>query len=142
MLTIKLTQSIKASRQSVMMVLLEHDKLHRFFDGQFEQTKPETSGQPFGGAGAIRRVSLHGQTFFEQIISATEQHICYRIIGQGPVSEHQGDIRLLKDGKHSQIEYSIRCKAPWWQPTWLVRAIIMRDIGNALKRLARFYDEC
>jgi len=142
MITIKLSQPIAADRQSVMQLLLEHDRLDRFFDGQFKQTKTQESGQPAGGGGAIRQVTIHRQTFFEQIISADEQHICYRIIGQGPVSNHQGDIVLLEQDGHTLLDYSIVCRAPWWQPKSLVKAIITRDIKRALSRLARHYDEC
>ena len=142
MIKIKIIQSIAKDRQSVMKLLLDHDHLARFFDGKFKQTTPQQHGEPAGGQGSIREVTVHGQTFFEQIISANEQHICYRIIGKGPVSNHQGDILLFDNSDNTKIDYTIVCEPPWWQPNMLVKAIITRDIRLALKRLARHCDEC
>lgn len=141
MIKVKLQQRVNATPDVVCALLLEHDKLNRFFNADFKQTKAENKQQPSGGAGTIRQVSLHGQTFFEQIISATTQHICYRIIGKGPVYKHQGDILLSENIGGTTIDYTIVCQAPWWQPNIIVQAIITRDIKQALAKLARYCDE-
>ncbi len=125
-----------------MQQLLLHDQLERFFNGRFQQTRDADAGEPDGGSGAIRKVTLHGQTFFEQIVCANEQHIRYRIIGKGPVSNHQGDIMLRAQEDETVVDYSIVCRAPWWQPKFIVKAIITRDIEKGLHKLARFCDEC
>jgi len=141
MISIKLHQLVNENSEAVLALLLAHDQLGRFFDGRFCQTVPARAGESIGGAGAIRQVTLHGQTFLEQIISADAQHICYQIIGKGPVSEHQGVIMFNRCDEGTLIDYTISCRAPWWQPSWLVNMIITRDISRGLAKLARYCDE-
>lgn len=142
MIKIRLTKVIASDAVSIMKLLLAHDQLEQFFSGKFVQTKSAGHGEPQGGYGAIRKVTLHGQTFFEQIVFANQEHIRYRIIGEGPVSNHQGDIMLLSQGDDTLIEYSIVCQAPWWQPQFIVKAIISHDIRQGLNKLARYCNEC
>ncbi len=142
MITIYVTQKIPAPVEKVSRVLLEHQKLDRFFNANISLKKPENNGEISGGKGAIRQIMIGKIVFFEEIISATTQHICYRIIGKGPVSEHQGDIRLTPvdaDDKASQLDYVITFKSPRWLPSFVLKWLVERDIKKAMWKLAQYF---
>jgi hypothetical protein len=75
-------------------VLLNHAQLGRFFNAKISLIKPENQGELKGGQGAVRQISIGKITFKERILSANYHHICYQIIGNKPVANHQGDIYL------------------------------------------------
>ena len=142
MINIYLTQQISAPVEQVSQALLDHQQLDRFFNAKITLKKPENSGEIVGGKGAIRQITIGKITFCEEIISATDEHICYRIIGKGPVLEHQGDIRLSSVGvndKCTHLDYSITFKSPKWLPSFLLKYIVERDIEKAMKKLAQFF---
>jgi len=141
MIKIKLDKTIDCPRAQVVALLLHHQQLGRFFNAKFSQTRDALPGEPLGGRGAIRQITMRGQCFFEEITHATQRKISYRIIGQGPVSNHRGDIVFSDQGEATHIDYTITCSAPWWQPNFLVGAVIKRDIANGLTKLARYCDE-
>lgn len=142
MITVKLIKPITAKPEAVISLLLEHGKLDRFFNASFVQTRDADEGEIAGGAGSIRKVTMRGQTFLEQIIAASERHITYKIIGDGPVSQHRGDIHAQEHQMGTVLHYTIICKAPWWQPNWLVKMVIKRDISRGLDKLAASFGGC
>jgi len=141
MIEILLKQQVDCPIGPLVAIMLEHDKLGRFFDAKFKQTKPALDNEPAGGCGAIRQVTMRGSSFLEEIIQANEHQISYRIIGSGPVSNHRADIYFTQQDQHTLINYSICCSAPWWQPDFLVKFVIERDIAKGLNKLASYCDE-
>lgn len=81
-----------------------------------------------------------GVKFEEEIVSADINHISYQIIGNKPVSEHRGNIHFSQvdntTSPKTEINYKIRCKAPWWIPTFLLSFFINKDVKEALSKLA------
>jgi len=151
MITIKVEQQIPAAVEKVIYILLEHQHLDRFFNAKFSIVKRENDGELTGGKGAVRQVSIGKIVFKEQIISAEDNHICYRIIGKGPVSEHQGDIYLTTvDGEKTadspfrkaatQLNYIIEFTGPKWCPNGILKFFIERDIQKAMKKLAEHFE--
>jgi len=151
MITIVVKQQVPAPLEQVSQVLLAHAQLDRFFNAQIEQLKSEDDGELIGGKGAIRKISIGKIVFQEEIISASHEHICYRIVGNWPVSNHQGDIRLTSfiapqvkpevttlggDKPSTNIDYLIQFKGPKWLPGFLLKFFVGRDIKNAMKKLA------
>ncbi len=94
MISITVAQEILAPANKVAEVLLNHAQLGRFFNAKISLIKPENQGELKGGQGAVRQVSIGKITFKERILSANYHHICYQIIGNKPVANHQGDIYL------------------------------------------------
>jgi hypothetical protein len=94
MISITVAQEILAPAKEVAEVLLNHAQLGRFFNAQISLVKPENQGELKGGQGAVRQISIGKITFKERILSANYHHICYQIIGNKPVANHQGDIYL------------------------------------------------
>ena len=139
MITINVTQKILAPVEKVNQVLLEHLQLDRFFNAKFTLIKSQNNGELNGGKGAIRQVSIGTVVFKEEIISASNEHICYRIIGNYPVSAHQGDIQLKSlgiDNKSTEVNYIIKFLGPKWIPPFLLKFIVVSDIRKAMKKLA------
>ena len=151
MITINVTQQVLAPVALVNQTLLEHSKLDRFFNAKIKQVKNENDGELVGGKGAVRQISIGKIVFEERIISASIEHICYRIVGNWPVSDHQGDIRLTSyvlpqvkpqvtspgvDIETTQLDYVIRFNGPNWLPDFLLKFFVERDIVNAMKKLA------
>ena len=139
MITINVTQQVLAPVAQVNQALLEHSKLDRFFNAKIKRVKSESDGELVGGKGAVRQISIGKIVFEEQIISASTEHICYRIIGNWPVSDHQGDIRLTPladDNTNTQLDYVISFNSPKWLPDFLLKFFVERDIVNAMKKLA------
>jgi len=73
------------------------------------------------------------------VISASDSHIRYRIIGKAPVSNHQGDIFLTvsaDNSKKTTLKYKIKFEGPLWLPDFILKFVVGRDINNAMKKLA------
>ncbi|MEI8705751.1 SRPBCC family protein [Pseudoalteromonas sp. B62] len=146
MILINLKQNLAAPPTEIINVLLDHERLNRFFNAQFLLLKPQNCGQISGGKGAVRQVRTSGYTFTEQVISASDNHICYQIVGNKPVAAHQGDIYLTVIEKQAfistELTYSIQCISPWWMPSFILKFFIKKDIKNALTKLERYFKEC
>jgi len=151
MITIIVKQQVPAPVEQVSQILLAHAQLYRFFNAKIKLLKSERDGELVGGKGAVRQISIGKIVFNEEIISASNEHICYRIIGNCPVSEHQGDIRLTpyiapqvkpeiptlgEDKQGTNIDYLVRFKGPKWLPDFLLKFFVGRDIKNAMKKVA------
>jgi len=144
MITITVTQKILAPVEQVSRILLNHTQLERFFNAQFTLIKPQLAGELLGGKGAVRQVAIGKIVFKEEIISASIEHICYRIIGKGPVSDHQGDIKLTsldKGDTATHLDYVIKFNGPFWLPNFILKFIVARDINNAITKLAQHFIE-
>lgn len=142
MITIKVTQKVLAPAEKVSQVLLEHLQLDRFFNAKFKLIKTQNSGELIGGKGAIRQVAIGKIVFEEEIISASDEHICYRIVGNWPVSDHQGDIQLTPvgvDNQTTQLDYVIKFNGPKWLPCFLLKFFVGSDISKAMKKLAQHF---
>jgi hypothetical protein len=146
MITIEVKQHVPAPLEQVSQILLAHTQLERFFNAKIKLLKSENDGELIGGEGAIRQISIGKIVFNEEIISASNEHICYRIIGKSPVSEHQGDIRLTsgvlaldEDKGSTNIDYLIQFKGPKWLPDFLLKFFVGRDIENAMKKVAQYF---
>ncbi|MCJ8319380.1 MAG: SRPBCC family protein [Colwellia sp.] len=144
MITIKVEQQVPAPVEQVRNTLLDHQHLARFFNAKFSIVKRENNGELIGGKGAVRQVTIGRIVFKEQIISAEHNHVCYRIIGKGPVSEHQGDIYLTSVDTSSpqaatQLDYIIKFIGPKWCPNGILKFFIERDIQKAMKKLAQHF---
>ncbi|WP_019025867.1 SRPBCC family protein [Colwellia piezophila] len=105
MITIIIKQQVPAPLEQVSQALLAHAQLERFFNAKVTLIKPQNNGELLGGKGAIRQIAIGKIVFNEEIISASNEHICYRIVGNWPVSAHQGDIRLTQQlAPQSQVK--------------------------------------
>jgi hypothetical protein len=69
------------------------------------------------------------------------------IMGNKPVADHRGDIYFHADKSPmpstgpattpmTEITYNIRCKAPWYLPSFIIGFFIKKDMTQALKKLA------
>ncbi len=143
MIFISIKQTLNADPLQIITTLLDHQQLDRFFNAKFELIKTANSGELKGGKGAIRQVKMANATFNERIIMANPSHICYQIVGNKPVANHQGDIYLVANtGAKSittDLNYCIRCKAPWWLPNALLKHLISKDITQALNKLQHYF---
>ncbi len=130
MINIYIKQLIQAEPKAVLDILLDHENLDRFLNAKFKVIKFQNDGEFDGGVGCVRQVTMGGNQFNEEIIKASLDHICYRIVGKGPVTDHQGDIRLIpkENNKFTVIKYCIRCNGPIWLPSFLLKWFISSDI--------------
>ncbi|WP_232771057.1 SRPBCC family protein [Colwellia sp. 75C3] len=147
MITIEVTQKISAPVEKVCQVLLDHPQLERFFNAKIKTIKIQADGELIGGKGAVRRISIGKIVFEEEIINASNEHICYRIKGNWPVSDHQGDIHLTpqaasldSEEQTTQLDYVIKFNGPKWLPDFLLKFFVGRDIINAMKKLAEHFE--
>ncbi|KGJ96211.1 SRPBCC family protein [Colwellia psychrerythraea] len=149
MITIVVKQQVAAPLGQVSQALLDHAQLDRFFNAKITLIKPQNKGELLGGKGAIRQIAIGKIVFNEEIISASNMHICYRIVGKGPVSEHQGDIhlsetQLIAEGianQSTQLDYVIQFNGPKWLPDFLLKFFVGRDIKNSMKKLALYFSD-
>lgn len=146
MITIVVKQQISAPLEQVSQALLDHAQLDRFFNAKISLTKTHHNGELIGGKGTVRQISIGRIVFEEEIVDASIEHICYRIIGSWPVSDHQGDIHLTSqalspDGNNqtTQLDYVIKFNGPKWLPDFLLKFVVGRDIENAMKKLAEHF---
>ena len=144
MIKINVKQTVVATPEKLCTLLLLHADLGRFFNAQFSVLTPQDSGEISGGKGTIRQVKMQGTTFKEQIITANNSHISYRILGDKPVKQHRGDIYFMvniNESSKTDISYHICCIAPVWLPDFILAFFIKRDISQALKKIARYFEE-
>lgn len=144
MIEINVKHSVVAKPEKIRTLLLAHADLGRFFNAQFKVLTPQNSGEVSGGKGTIREIKMQGILFKEQIITADNSHISYRILGDKPVAHHRGDIYLKANNAHpslTEVSYHIRCTAPLWLPNFLLAFFIKKDISQALKKIARYFQE-
>lgn len=150
MITIEVTQKILAPAKQVRDALLDHQQLDRFFNAKVTLIKRQDEGEAIGGKGAIRQITIGKIVFEEEIVSASHEHICYRVIGNWPVSEHQGDIHLTSqeapqassldsNSNTTQLDYVIKFNGPKWLPSFLLKFFVKRDIVSAMKKLAQYF---
>jgi hypothetical protein len=140
MISIKLEQHITSSKHKISETLLDHENLSRFFNAKFKLITKEGKGEIVGGKGAVRQVFIGRHSFNEQIICANDGHICYQIVGKGPVTKHQGDIYLITvNPSKTKILYEIQCQGPHFIPSFIVKYMIEKDIRKALVKLASYF---
>lgn len=120
----------------IQALLLDHVQLGRFFNARFKLVKQQNPGEIEGGKGAIREVTLFGYSFKEAIITATNNHIHYQIIGNKPVKNHSAHIWLKPTEQGCKIKYHIQFTCPWFLPSRLLTFLLTRDIKRALLRIA------
>ena len=151
MINIEVTKKISAPVEQVCKILLDHAQLDRFFNAKIKTIKMQHEDELIGGKGAVRQISIGKIVFEEEIIKASNDHICYRIRGNWPVSNHQGDIHLIPkeaptkatdatspetDTHTTKLNYVIKFNGPKWLPDFLLKFFVGRDIKNAMKKLA------
>ena len=140
MISIDVKLVINATPLQIRDVMLEHEQLNRFFNAEFMLIKNQDDGEVKGGKGAIRQISMMGVKFEEEIVSADINHISYQIVGNKPVSEHRGYIKFSQVNNtttpKTEVNYKIRCKAPWWIPSFILSFFIKNDVKQALSKLS------
>ncbi len=144
MISITLNQFVPAAPAQVHTVLLQHEKLDRFFDADFHLVASQHQGELEGGVGSVREVRLSGVRFCEQITHTDASQIRYKIVGKAPVTNHQGHIQLNPDGKNltgTQLQYHIQFCSPWYLPAPLLKYLVHKDTARALLRLAEYFEK-
>jgi len=132
-------QEVLATQQRLLEVMADHVGLERFFKAKFSIVQQANAGEIKGGKGCIRRVSSGKSQFNEEIIAASSNGISYRIIGLGPVTDHQGDIVFKNDDHLTIIQYHIKFNGPKWVPDFLVKYIVTKDMTIGLIKLADYF---
>ena len=139
MLKLKREGCIQTSVERVLADFLDHENLDQFFNAKFRIVKDASQDTLRGGAGCIREVSILGVTFHEEIISADERGIVYRVLGNFPVSKHRGHISFRADQNKTFVSYEIQCKANWYLPSFILTPLLTRDLKNCLQLLKQKY---
>lgn len=140
MINIHVKQQIDASKSQLLAELLDHVNLSRFFNAKFELVRTQKAGEITGGAGSMRQVSMLGTSFIEEIVSASDSGICYRIVGSKPLKQHAGKILFTEvTPTTTMVDYHISGTGPWFLPDSLLQFFIGRDIEKAVNKLARLY---
>lgn len=140
MVNVDVVQMIAGSASEISKILLAHQQLGRFFDGKFSLLKSADKDEVTGGKGAIREITLAGVTFSEQILQANTSHIRYAIIGERPLSCHQGNIYLDEQTPVlTRMRYTIVCHAPKWLPDKLVAFLLTQAMKKALIKINLYF---
>ena len=128
-------QSFACEPEIVISTLSEHQHLDRFFNASFTVL-------PSHEHYTRRQVSMLGYRFIERVEQVDPFTLNYHIEGDGPVNHHRASINVTPSETGSQLVYSIHCQAKWWQPSWLLQAIIRHDLTQALHKLKEQCDAC
>ena len=140
MISVHSKKIVRASTEQVFNRLTDHENLNQLFNAKFKVLKPSESGQPMGGKGCIRQVSIWPLTFQEQIIRADHNAIHYTVLNDFPVKNHLGKFCFEIKGQSTQVSYSIECVAPWYLPNFILKSILAKAIQNCLTKLGKLYD--
>ena len=136
MVLIAIQQTVPSNAQTIMTLLLDHQNLANFFNARFKVIKTQAVGERVGGKGTIREVTILGTRFNEEIITATDHLIRYKIVGDKPVKQHAASIELFPRTDGCDIHYQVQFVCPWYLPNKLISFAVTCDIKRALKRLA------
>lgn len=140
MVNVDIQQLIPANIHQVHQILLKHEQLDRFFDAKFCLRKSAVPNAIEGGEGCVREVTVLGVVFSEEILKSTLEHISYAIIGDKPLSGHQGNIYLTEQSKNeTYVHYTIICQAPKWLPDKLVGFLLSQGIKKAMLKLKQYF---
>jgi hypothetical protein len=140
MVNVNVVQVIAAASNEVSKILLDHQNAGQFFDAKFILAKTADDGEVSGGKGAIRNLNVAGVKFSEQILIANDNHIRYAIIGDRPLSGHQGNIYLEEQSSSStSVRYTIVCEAPKWLPDKLVEFLLSQAMKKALVKINKHF---
>lgn len=145
MINILVKQSIAASKDVLLHILLDHEQLDRFFNARFCVVRSENKNEIKGGTGCVRAIKTVGLTFQEQIMKANSDGIHYQIIGDFFLKEHVGKIIFSSNNNGTaaitDVEYSIAAQVPWYLPSRLIKYFVESDIIKAMKKLKEHFDE-
>jgi len=140
MVNVDVVQIIAASASEISTILLDHQRLGRFFDAKFSVLKSADKAEMLGGKGAIRDVKVAWVNFSEQVLLANTAHIRYAIVGDRPLSHHQGNIYLDEQAlTQTSVRYTITCQAPKWLPDKLVEVLLAKAMKKALIKINQHF---
>lgn len=140
MISVNYQKAIKATPDQIFTKLIDHPNLDQFFNAKFAVIKEQDGGEPLGGKGCIRQVSIFGVSFLEEIITANKKEIRYRVLNDFPVKNHEGVISFQAQNHATTVNYSIKCQSPWYLPRFILRKVLASDIRNCLDKLGALYD--
>ncbi|WP_372770035.1 SRPBCC family protein [Pseudoalteromonas sp.] len=140
MISVNYQKAIKATPDQIFTKLIDHPNLDQFFNAKFAVIKEQDDGEPLGGKGCIRKISIFGVSFLEEIIAANEKEIRYRVLNDFPVKNHLGVISFQTQKHNTTVSYCITCQSPWYLPRFILRKVLAKDIRNCLDNLGAMYD--
>ena len=138
MITISIQQQVSATSQQLLALLTDHENLDRFINAKFKIVK-QGDGELVGGIGCQRQISTLGQCFIEEITQADESGIHYHIVGDKPLKNHQGTIDFKPADNGVLIDYKIVGEPPFYQPKFIVKWLIERDIRRGMVKIAKHF---
>lgn len=140
MVNVDVMHMVAAAPNEISKLLLDHQQLHRFFDAKFAVAKTADDGEPAGGKGAIRNVSVAGVKFSEQVLFTSSNQIRYAIVGDKPLSNHQGNIYLAaQTPTQTSVRYTIVCNGPKWLPDKWVEFLLAQAMKKALVKINQYF---
>lgn len=140
MISVNYQKTIKATPDQIFTKLIDHPNLDQLFNAKFEVVKEQNLNEPKGGKGCIRQVSILGVSFLEEIVTANNHEIRYRVLHNFPVKNHLGVISFQAKNHATTVNYTIECQSPWYLPRFLLRKLLSNDIRNCLNKLGAMYD--
>ena len=139
-LYIHVNQTVRATPRQVRDELLKHENLDRFFNAKFQIKAPSPPSELAGGVNTIRTVKIGPVTFDEVITGVTDELITYSVVGDAPVKNHTGTIKLNIYKGHCKVDYIIRCESNAWIPSFILEYFVIRDIKSAMFKLANYFE--
>lgn len=140
MVYIRVKQAMKATTRQVRDELLNHERLERFFNAHFQVKSTTNQSEVVGGEGTKRSVKIGPINFDEIIIVVTDDTVCYTVVGDAPVKNHLGTIKLYSRGTYCDVDYTITCQSNTLLPGFILSWFIKRDVKSALFKLATYFD--
>lgn len=129
------SQTFQCSGEKVIGTLRDHERLDRFFSASF-------STLPSNAYIERRLVKMLGHQFTEHVKHTNQYTIEYCIVGPSPVKNHSAKIQLTPLKVGCKLNYVISFDAKFWQPAWLLKALISHDLKRALVKLKVYCDAC
>lgn len=139
-LYIHVKQAIRATTRQVRDELLNHEGLERFFNVHFQVKSTTNQSEIVGGEGTKRSVRIGPISFDEVITVVNDDTICYTVVGDAPVKNHVGTIKLFNRGTYCDVDYTITCQSNMLLPGFILSWFIKRGIKSALFKLAIYFD--
>ncbi|GEA12255.1 hypothetical protein KUL49_26300 [Alteromonas sp. KUL49] len=137
---IHVKQAMKATTLQVRDELLNHEGLERFFNARFQVKSTTNQSEVVGGEGTKRTVKIGPISFDEVITVVNDDTICYAVVGDAPVKNHLGTIKLYNSGSYCEVDYTITCQSNTLLPGFILSWFIKRDVTSALFKLATYFD--
>lgn len=141
--TIHFIQDYNVPQSKVFAFFSDHNRWGELFPAFIRRIKDSKDPRNCNGIGSVRLIVAFPMIFRETITGYLEPGLIeYRITSFSPLKNHVGSMRFIDQGiGKSRLDYTIEFEALIPQTGFILKNVLEKQIGNAIRELARRFDK-